>query len=128
MTPPRAESPSSLPPPPVFARAPDGRLGAKRAEGERAPASEPSSGMSPLASEPLAGTRQSTVSMAVVRGLVEAVEQAGVARADFLRAAQLDLQPPEARLPRSEVDRLCELALDLTGDPALGLHWAERLS
>jgi AraC-like DNA-binding protein len=71
------------------------------------------------------------VSMRVVRALVAAVEQAGVARVELLRAAGMgaeQLDAAEARLPRAEVYRICELALDLTGDPALGLHWAERLT
>lgn len=93
--------------------------------------SAPSNDMTPPGSELALGALGSTISIGVVRGLVEAVEQAGVARADFLRAAQLDLEgfdAPEARLPRSEVYRLCEVALDITGDPALGLHWAARLT
>jgi AraC-like DNA-binding protein len=87
--------------------------------------------MTPLGAELAGGERESTISIGVVRGLVEAVEQAGVARADFLRAARLEaaqLDAPEARILRKEVLRLCELAIDLTGDPALGLHWAERLT
>ncbi|MBC7170893.1 MAG: AraC family transcriptional regulator, partial [Polyangiaceae bacterium] len=66
-----------------------------------------------------------------MRGLVEAVEQAGVARAAFLRPARIELarlDAPEGRIPSSDIFRLAELALALTGDPALGLHWAERLS
>jgi AraC-like DNA-binding protein len=68
--------------------------------------------------------------MRIVRGLVEALEQVGVSRPDVLRAAQLDaeqLASEEACVPRAVVYRVCELALDLTGDPAFGLHWAERL-
>jgi AraC-like DNA-binding protein len=75
--------------------------------------------------------RESTVSMVVVRGLLHAVEQAGFSASAFQSATGLDpqrLESHEERLPRSEVYRLCELALDLTGDPALGLHWAARLS
>jgi AraC-like DNA-binding protein len=79
----------------------------------------------------MGATRASTVSVRVVLGLIEAVEQSGIARAQFLRAAQLapeQLKAIEARLPRSTVYRLSELAMDLTNDPAFGLHWAERLS
>ena len=50
---------------------------------------------------------------------------------ELLRAAQLkpeQLTSAGFRVPCSEVFRLCELALDLTDDPALGLHWAEKLS
>ncbi len=70
------------------------------------------------------------MSLLVVRGLVEAVEQVGVSREDLLKAAQLDpakLDSTEVCVPRSVVYRLCERALDLTGDPAFGLHLIERL-
>jgi AraC-like DNA-binding protein len=69
--------------------------------------------------------------MHVVRALAAAVERTGVPQAELLRAAGLDsaeLDALERRLPRSEVYRICELAIDLTGDPAIGLHWAERLT
>jgi len=68
--------------------------------------------------------------MRIVRGLVEAVEQVGVSRVELLRSAELDpaaLDCEDTSVPRSSVYRLCELALDLTGDPAFGLHWSERL-
>jgi AraC-like DNA-binding protein len=74
--------------------------------------------------------RDPTVSIRVVRGLAEHVEQAGVSRARFLRAAGLEadqLAATEARLPLSEVYRICEVALGLTADPAFGLHWGGRL-
>jgi len=73
---------------------------------------------------------ESTVSVRVVRAMVEAVKQAGVPAARFLDFAQLapeQLEAGEGRLPVSKVWALCELALDHTGDPALGLHWAESL-
>jgi AraC-like DNA-binding protein len=71
-----------------------------------------------------------TVSVVVVRALAEAVAGAGVPAAEFLRAAELPpalLERLDSRLPLSWMHRMCELALDQTGDPALGLHWAERL-
>jgi AraC-like DNA-binding protein len=71
------------------------------------------------------------VSGLVVRGILHAVECAGVTREQFLRAARLELDAAElqsARVPRSLVLRLCELAVEITGDPAFGLHWAERLT
>jgi AraC-like DNA-binding protein len=83
--------------------------------------------------EPLrasAVVRESMVSVRVVRGLVEAVEQAGVSSAPLLRAARLEPKPSQSEdgvMPRAEIYRLCELALDLTQDPALGLHWCEHL-
>jgi AraC-like DNA-binding protein len=70
------------------------------------------------------------MSWLVVRGLVEAVEQAGVPRDVLLRSAQLDeaeLDHEETSVPGSLVYRLCESALALTGDPAFGLHWVEHL-
>ena len=69
--------------------------------------------------------------MRVVRKLVDAVEQMGACRVDFLKAAGIDaaqLEASEDRLPRKEVYRICELALDHTGDPALGLHWGEKVT
>src|SRR5262245_45591224 len=71
-------------------------------------------------------TDEATMSLRVVRGLVEAVEQMGVSREELLRAAKLDpveLDDEEACVPRELVYALCEGALDLTGDPAFGLHW-----
>lgn len=74
--------------------------------------------------------RESTLSMRIVRAIAEAVEQVGISRMELLRAAQLEpaqLDCEEACVPRSTVYRLCEVALDLTRDPAFGLHWSERL-
>jgi AraC-like DNA-binding protein len=54
-----------------------------------------------------------------------------VSREQLLRAGELELsqlKAPNARLPRSTVYRLSALALELTGDPALGLHWAETVN
>jgi len=80
----------------------------------------------------LAGAaRESTLSSRFVQGLVEGIERAGVPRVELLRAARIDaqqLEAPEGRLPRSAVNRMVELAIDLSGDPALGLHLAEGLS
>jgi AraC-like DNA-binding protein len=89
---------------------------------------------SPHPAQPCAGPVHSTgalVSMVVLRALVDAVEKAGVDRAELLRAAQLDaelLKAADARVPLNDVHRICEVALDLSGDDALGLHWAERLN
>ena len=74
---------------------------------------------------------ETTVSIRVVRALAEVVESAGIPRAALLRAANLEpaqLDTTQIRLPRQQYDRLCEVAIDLTGDPAFGLHWAEALS
>jgi AraC-like DNA-binding protein len=69
--------------------------------------------------------------MRVVRKLVDVVEQLGASRLEFLEAADIDaaqLEASEDRVPRREVHRICELALDHTRDPALGLHWGERVT
>lgn len=69
--------------------------------------------------------------MRIVRGIVGAVEQVGVSKAELLRAAQLDpaqFEHEEACVSRSVVYSVCEAALDLTRDPAFALHWSERLS
>jgi AraC-like DNA-binding protein len=68
------------------------------------------------------------LSILVVRGLVEGVEQAGTPRPRFLAAAGYDaawLGEGETRLSVEEYDRLVELAIEITGDQALGLHMAE---
>lgn len=72
-----------------------------------------------------------TMSMQIVQGIVAAVERTGVPRRRYLRAAELEgvsLDHPEQRLDREDVFRLTELALDVTADPAFGLHWCEGLS
>ena len=71
------------------------------------------------------------MSVRVVQSIASAVQQAGVAEERYLGAADLerkDLTNGDLRLPREEIFRLTELALDITGDPAFGLHWGERLS
>jgi AraC-like DNA-binding protein len=71
------------------------------------------------------------MSMRVARVLIDVVAEAGVPRSTFMRAAKLDpacLSAVDARLPRSKLFELFELALELTGDPAFGLHSQERLT
>jgi len=66
-----------------------------------------------------------------VRGLVAAVERAGVERARFLADAGLDaslLDADHAFLPVADYSRVLQAALRTSGDPALGLHMAERAS
>jgi AraC-like DNA-binding protein len=75
--------------------------------------------------------REPTVSMCLVRALVHELDQAGVPRGELLRAAGIDpgkLDALEERAPRSEIYRLCELAMDTARNPAMGLHLAERLT
>lgn len=70
-----------------------------------------------------------TASIRIVRALAEAVAQAGVPRLEFLRridVTEADVNQVEARLSYSQIWHACETAMDVTGDPALGLHWAER--
>jgi len=69
--------------------------------------------------------------MMAVRGLVSAVEQAGVERARFL--AEIGLTVPQledvhARLGLEEYQRIVGAAVARADDPALGLHMAERAS
>jgi len=67
----------------------------------------------------------------VVCELVRAVERAGVPRDEFFRAAEIEpawLESDDFRWRRADVFGLCQVALDLTRDPALGLHWGEWLT
>ncbi len=72
-----------------------------------------------------------TVSVVMIRVLVEACELAGVPCERLLAAARVDgrcLEDSNARVPMSEYERVQLAALDLTGDPALGLHMGESAS
>src|SRR5438552_3933101 len=72
-----------------------------------------------------------SVSVTLVRTLVEEIGRAGKDPLAYLDAAELDralLEDPNARVEGPTYDRLQELALDLTGDPALGVHMAERVN
>jgi AraC-like DNA-binding protein len=78
----------------------------------------------------LAILRTATVSLRLMRSLVKTVEQAGGPSAALLRAARLtpeDLEAPDGRMPCLELYRPFELAIELTRDPAFGLHWAETM-
>ena len=69
--------------------------------------------------------------MRAVHPLIQAVVASGVPRNTFLRAARLDAscdQASDERLPQTKLFQLFELALELTGDPAFGLHSTERLT
>lgn len=84
------------------------------------------------ADAPLVGVpRDFAVSSDVLRALFDVVERAGVPRLQLLREAKLaghELDAADARVPRVVMYWLCERAIELTGDPALGLHWAETIS
>ena len=69
--------------------------------------------------------------MRVVRALVGAAERAGVERASLLRAAKLSgvaLDRLDAHVSRSQMGRLVESVLLLTGDPAFSLRCLLHLS
>ncbi|HET6331774.1 MAG TPA: AraC family transcriptional regulator [Polyangiales bacterium] len=71
------------------------------------------------------------LSIVLVHSLLEHVERAGVSRDLLLTAAEFDsarLEDKDARITLAEYDRLWEVALDATGDDALGLHAAEHVS
>lgn len=75
--------------------------------------------------------QESSVSGRVVQGLVDAVAAAGVDRQGFIAAARIDtslIDDADSRVPRSRMLELCELAMDMTGDSAFGLHWGERFN
>src|SRR5215471_2116207 len=68
------------------------------------------------------------VSILVVRGLLEAIEQSGVTREHYLASSGFDpkrLESGDGRISLAEYDALHELALDLTGDEAFGLRIGE---
>ena len=65
------------------------------------------------------------VSIILLRALVEAAEAAGVKPAELLSRAAFDasrLEEVDGRMDLSEYESLVEIALELTGDAALGLH------
>jgi AraC-like DNA-binding protein len=68
----------------------------------------------------------------MVRVLVEAVELAGTPRQEFIEAAGLSNDPrltdSSRRFEFEEYERLQRLAIELTGDPALSLHMADRVA
>jgi AraC-like DNA-binding protein len=70
-----------------------------------------------------------TVSVTLVQTLLEAVERAGGDPDALLAECGLDrslIEAPSARFDAARYDALHERALDVTGDPALGLHLAEH--
>jgi AraC-like DNA-binding protein len=82
-------------------------------------------------SRPPAAAHEVTVSSRVVIELVRAVERSGVARTEFLRAAGIEpewLHSDDFRMRREDVFRLCQVALEVTRDPAFGLHWGEWIT
>jgi AraC-like DNA-binding protein len=71
------------------------------------------------------------ISVVLVRTIAEAVARAGVDVAAYFRDAGFDptqLEDPLARVDVPTYDKLQELAMARTGDPALGLHMGEQAS
>lgn len=71
-----------------------------------------------------------TVPLVLLNGLLGAAERSGVSRAELLRVAEIherELVPADVRISRARFERACALAIELSGDAALGLHWAGRL-
>jgi AraC-like DNA-binding protein len=72
-----------------------------------------------------------TVSILLVRGLVESALAAGLDRDQLLATAGFDgsrLADVDGRVELDELNRVQIAALDLSGDPAFGLHMGERAS
>ena len=76
------------------------------------------------------------LSIRVVRALADALERSGINTEPLLGGLDLrqlsqsqssDKRSDEPRVSRSSFYRLCEAAVQLTGDPAFGLHWSERM-
>jgi AraC-like DNA-binding protein len=69
------------------------------------------------------------VSAIFARALIEAVEASGARASDFLAQAGSSAQQfasPYGWLELAELDRLIVHAVQVSADPAFGLHWAER--
>lgn len=72
-----------------------------------------------------------TIAVFVLRALLDMIEGMGIASTTLLEQAGLDaecLAQRDGRVTRHDAERVCELAVRLSGDPALGLHCAERIS
>jgi AraC-like DNA-binding protein len=77
-----------------------------------------------------ASSSEATVSIHVVREIVHTAERAGVARDALLRAIEVapeQLGASDARITREQLHRVSERAVELSDDPAFGLHWCEQL-
>jgi AraC-like DNA-binding protein len=72
--------------------------------------------------------REATLATSLVIDFLGFLERQGHPVADVCRAAGIDasiMQQPNSRVPASFMERLWELAGQLTGDPDVGLHSAE---
>ncbi|HTU58646.1 MAG TPA: AraC family transcriptional regulator, partial [Polyangiales bacterium] len=72
----------------------------------------------------------SGVAMHVVRVMMDVVGRAGVSRERMLRAVGLEEEQlgEHTSLPYERAVRIAETLLELSGDPAFGLRWAEQIS
>jgi AraC-like DNA-binding protein len=80
----------------------------------------------PQVQHPLADVRVSAIQ---ARALLEAVETAGVSMGTLLERAGLvtsAFADPYGAMTVAGLDLLTCLAVEMTGDPAFGLHWGER--
>lgn len=71
-----------------------------------------------------------SIASSLVDGLVEFAASKNAERAAILEAGGLDagdLADPDARIPLETYQRTLEAACRLTGDPALALHWGEKI-
>jgi AraC-like DNA-binding protein len=75
--------------------------------------------------------RRMSVSIFLVRAVVEAVERSGAAHGDWRARIPLNwerLEQPDARLDFVAFEQILSAAVDVTGDEALGLHLAEQVT
>ena len=80
---------------------------------------------------PRAVERVKSVSVLALRPMINGFEKLGVERSIALRAADLStdkLSDPDARVSPTQIWLLWQKALEITGDPCLGLHLAETVS
>jgi AraC-like DNA-binding protein len=73
--------------------------------------------------------RETTVAASLVIDMVAQLAESGISADEVCRCARMDpaiLQRPNDRIPGSTVHRLWQVAEQLTGDPLIGLHFAER--
>src|SRR5687767_2572698 len=87
--------------------------------------------VSMIGTAPKSETVMTQVSGLLVRALFDAIESYGISRDDLSLAsgfAMAQIEQADARIDLAVFRDLHLRALELTGDPALGLHVAERAS
>ena len=73
--------------------------------------------------------RETTVAASIIIDMVGQLERHGVSASEACRRARLDpavLARPHDRVPGSAAERFWQVAVELSGDPLLGLHLAEH--